>query len=94
MKAPSLEERVYSALEGARLMVNGLSAYIDLLGDLEEGQYVDSPFFDIIIDSISDENEAFGSRDNSELYTNTAYLRGMLDVYEKYVKYLSQLCGE
>ena len=49
---------------------------------------------DIIVDSISSDNESYGTFDNSEIYTNLDYLRGMLDVYEKQVEYLSELFGE
>jgi hypothetical protein len=90
MKPPS----IYSMdlqLGDSRLMANGIREYIYAL---EEGGPVDTGFFDIIKGSISDDNKNYGTFDNSELYTNIAYLRGMLDVYEREVEYLSELFGE
>lgn len=93
MKPPSIEDMKLQ-LSDSRLMANGIREYIYLLDALEKGQVVDDPFFDIIKVSIKHDNEIYGTFDNSELYTDLDYLRGMLDVYERQVEYLSELFGE
>lgn len=93
MKPPSIEDMELQ-LSDSRLMANGIKEYIFLIENLQEGDYVDDPFMDIIVDSIRSDNENYGTFDNSEIYTNLDYLRGMLDVYEKQVEYLSELFGE
>ena len=93
MKPPSIESMILQ-MEESRLMANGIRDYIYLLDTLEKGEVVDDPFFDIIRISIKYDNEIYGTFDNSELYTDLDYLRGMLDVYEKQVEYLSELFGE
>ena len=93
MKPPSIESMILQ-MEESRLMANGIRDYIYLLDTLEKGEVVDDPFFDIITISIKHDNKNYGTFDNSELYTDLDYLRGMLDVYEKQVEYLSELFGE
>ena len=93
MKPPSIEDMELQ-LSDSRLMANGIKEYIFLIENLQEGDYVDDPFMDIIVDSIRSDNKDYGTFDNSEIYTNLDYLRGMLDVYEKQVEYLSELFGE
>lgn len=93
MKPPSIEDMELQ-LSDSRLMANGIKEYIFLIENLQEGDFVDDPFMDIIVDSIRSDNESYGTFDNSEIYTNLDYLRGMLDVYEKQVEYLSELFGE
>ena len=88
MKPPSIEDMELQ-LSDSRLM-----EYIFLIENLQEGEFVDDPFVEIIVDSIKSDNESYGTFDNSEIYTNLDYLRGMLDVYEKQVEYLSELFGE
>jgi hypothetical protein len=93
MKAPSIEDMDLQ-LGDSRLMANGIRQYIYALEVLEEGQYPTSPFFEILMESVEEDNKDYGTFDNSELYRNIDYLRGMLDVYEKQVEYLSELFGE
>ena len=90
MKPPSIESMILQ-MEASRLMANGIREYIYAL---DKGQVADDPFFDIITVSIKHDNKNYGTFDNSELYTDLDYLRGMLDVYEKEVEYLSELFGE
>jgi hypothetical protein len=90
MKAPSIKSMDLQ-LGDSRLLANGIREYIYAL---EEGEPTDTGFFDIIKGSIITDNKNYGTFDNSELFTNLAYLRGMLDVYEKQVEYLSELFGE
>jgi len=89
MKAPSIESMDLQ-LGDSRLMVYGLRSYIELL---EEGDYTNYGFLDVVKGAMSNDNKNYGTYDNSELYTNPAYLRGMLDVYEKQVEHLSELFG-
>lgn len=93
MKPPSIEDMELK-LGNIRLMANGIKQYIYALEGLEEGQYPNSPFFDILMEFIKEDNKDYGTFDNSDLFTNLDYLRGMLDVYEKQVEYLSELFGE
>ena len=93
MKPPSIED-MNLQLGDSRSMANGIRQYIYALEGLEEGQYPNSPFFEILIESVKEDNKNYGTFDNSELYRNIDYLRGMLDVYEKQVEYLSELFGE
>ena len=90
MKPPSIESMDLQ-LGDSRLMANGIREYIYAL---EEGGPVNTGFFDIIKGSISNDNKNYGTFDNSDLFTNLTYLRGMLDVYEKEVEYLSELFEE
>jgi hypothetical protein len=93
MKAPSIES-MNLKLEDSRLMADGIREYIYVLEGLNKGEFLDDPFFNIIANSIKHDNKNYGTLNNSELYTNLAYLRGMLDVYEKQVEHLSELFGE
>lgn len=92
MKPPSIKD-MENKLDAIQTMANGIREYIYLLDTLKKGQFVDDPFFDIIADAIKYDNKNYGTFDNSELYTNLDYLRGMLDVYERDIVSLSELFG-
>ena len=84
----SFNEDIAMFRDGLVLSRNMLFEYIY---DLQENTNTDTPVNNIIVDSIIEENEKYGTFDNTHLIKDLNYLYGILDVYDSHIAQLDEI---